>query len=68
MIRIHERLASGFKTRMILQVHDELLFEVPGDELDEISRMVKEEMERAWTLRVPIVAEIGTGRNWAEAH
>lgn len=68
MIRIHERLASGFKTRMILQVHDELLFEVPGDELDEISRMVKEEMERAWTLRVPIVAEIGTGKNWAEAH
>ena len=68
MIRIHERLASGFKTRMILQVHDELLFEVPGDELDEISRMVKEEMEGAWDLRVPIVAEIGTGKNWAEAH
>ena len=68
MIRIHERLASGFKTRMILQVHDELLFEVPQDELHEISRMVKDEMEGAWDLRVPIVAEIGTGRNWAEAH
>ena len=68
MIRIHERLASGFKTRMILQVHDELLFEVPQDELHEISRMVKDEMEGAWDLRVPIVAEIGTGKNWAEAH
>ncbi len=68
MIRIHEKLASGFKTRMILQVHDELLFEVPGDELREVSLMVKNEMEGAWDLRVPIVAEIGTGKNWAEAH
>ncbi len=68
MIGIHERLASGFKTRMILQVHDELLFEVPEDELDAVSRMVKEEMEGAWKLSVPIVAEIGTGKNWAEAH
>ncbi|MCI0482487.1 MAG: DNA polymerase I, partial [Candidatus Dadabacteria bacterium] len=68
MIRIHERLASGFKTRMILQVHDELLFEVPEDELDAVSRMVKEEMEGAWKLSVPIVVEIGTGKNWAEAH
>ena len=68
MIRIHEKLASGFKTRMILQVHDELLFEVPQDEMREVSRMVKDEMEGAWDLRVPIVAEIGTGKNWAEAH
>ena len=67
MIRIHERLAS-FKTRMILQVHDELLFEVPEDELDAVSLMVKEEMEGAWKLSVPIVVEIGTGKNWAEAH
>lgn len=68
MIRIHERLASGFKTRMILQVHDELLFEVHEDELDVVSRIVREEMEGAWKLSVPIVVEIGTGRNWAEAH
>lgn len=68
MIRIQEKLGSGYKTRMILQVHDELLFEVPGDELDYISRMVKEEMEGAWKLSVPILVEIGTGKNWAEAH
>jgi DNA polymerase-1 len=67
MIRIHEKLSS-YKTRMILQVHDELLFEVREDELDAVSRMVREEMEGAWKLRVPIVVEIGTGKNWAEAH
>ncbi|HET7290057.1 MAG TPA: DNA polymerase I [Thermodesulfobacteriota bacterium] len=68
MIRIHEKLAAGHKSRMILQVHDELLFEVPGDELDYVSRMVREEMEGAWKLSVPILVEIGTGSNWAEAH
>ena len=68
MIRIQEKLGSGYKTCMILQVHDELLFEVPGDELDYVSRMVKEEMEGAWKLSVPILVEIGTGKNWAEAH
>jgi DNA polymerase-1 len=68
MIRIHKKLASGLKTRMILQVHDELLFEVPEDELDAVSLMVREEMEGAWKLSVPIVVEIGTGKNWAEAH
>lgn len=68
MIRIQEKLSSGYKTRMILQVHDELLFEVPEGELEAISRMVKDEMEGAWKLRVPIKVEIGTGRNWAEAH
>jgi DNA polymerase-1 len=68
MIRIQEKLSAGYKTRMILQVHDELLFEVHEQELDEISLMVKQEMEGAWTLRVPIKVEIGTGMNWAEAH
>ncbi len=68
MIRIQEKLGTGRKSRMILQVHDELLFEVPADELDYVSRMVREEMEGAWKLSVPILVEIGTGRNWAEAH
>ena len=68
MIGIQEKLSAGYKTRMILQVHDELLFEVHEQEFVEISLMVKEEMEGAWTLRVPIKVEIGTGRNWAEAH
>jgi DNA polymerase-1 len=67
MIRINEKLPS-YKTRMILQVHDELLFEVREDELDPVSRLVREEMEGAWKLSVPIVVEIGTGKNWAEAH
>lgn len=68
MIRIQEKLSSDYRTRMILQVHDELLFEVPEDELEVISRIVKDEMEGAWKLRVPIKVEIGTGKNWAEAH
>ncbi len=68
MIRIQEKLSSDYRTRMILQVHDELLFEVPEDELEVISRIVKDGMEGAWKLRVPIKVEIGTGKNWAEAH
>jgi DNA polymerase I len=67
MIRIHDQL-NGFKSRMILQVHDELLFEIHESEIDEMSRMIKREMEGAWKLRVPLRVEIGMGRNWAEAH
>ncbi len=68
MIKIHEKLKSGFKSRMILQVHDELLFEAHEDELDEVSRIIKAEMEGAWRLRVPLRVDIGIGKNWAEAH
>lgn len=68
MIRIHEKLAGGYKSRMILQVHDELLFEAHEDELERLSQMVKEEMEGAWKLIVPIKVDIGTGKNWSEAH
>ncbi len=53
---------------MILQVHDELLFEVKNEELDKLSAMVKQEMENAWELIVPIKVDIGSGSNWAEAH
>jgi DNA polymerase-1 len=67
MIRINDRLAD-YESRMILQVHDELLFEVKKDELDSLSKMVKEEMEGAWKLIVPIKVDIDTGDNWAEAH
>ncbi len=67
MIRIHDQLI-GFKSRMILQVHDELLFEIYESEIDEVSRMIKKEMEGAWKLRVPIRVDIGMGKNWAEAH
>jgi DNA polymerase-1 len=68
MVKIHDKLASGYKSNMILQVHDELLFEVHEDELDVISRMVKEEMEGAFTLEVPLRVDIGVGKSWAEAH
>jgi DNA polymerase I len=67
MIRIHDQL-NGFKSRMILQVHDELLFEIHESEKDEVSRMIKREMEEAWTLRVPRRVDIGMGKTWAAAH
>lgn len=67
MIRISDKLAD-FESKMILQVHDELLFEVKNDELESLSQMVKKEMEGAWELIVPIKVDIGTGDNWAEAH
>ncbi len=69
MIRIHERLgAGGFRARMILQVHDELLFEAPEAEIEILKPMVKREMEGALTLDVPVVVDVGVGRNWLEAH
>ncbi|HEX3036533.1 MAG TPA: DNA polymerase I [Thermodesulfobacteriota bacterium] len=68
MIRIHERLRAGFKSRMILQVHDELLFEIHESELEELKKVIKEEMEGAWKLRVPLKVDIGVGKNWSEAH
>jgi DNA polymerase-1 len=53
---------------MILQVHDELLFELPETELDVVTRMVREEMEGVMSLSVPLKVEIGYGRNWSDAH
>jgi len=69
MIRIHRRLEQPeFEARMILQVHDELVFEAPSGELERLSAMVKHEMEHALDLAVPIVADVGVGDNWLEAH
>ena len=69
MINISRALrASGLKTKMILQVHDELVFEVPKSELAEVRELVRQEMEQAITLNVPIKVDIGVGRNWLEAH
>ncbi len=69
MIRIYRRLKrEGYKSRMILQVHDELLFEVKEDELDSVKDLVKEEMEGVMELKVPLKVEIGYGKDWAEAH
>ena len=69
MIRVQQRLDSEkLKARMILQVHDELNFSVPQDELDAVRRIVVEEMEHAFTMSVPLIAECGEGTNWLEAH
>ncbi|MHC4859244.1 MAG: DNA polymerase I [Planctomycetota bacterium] len=69
MIRIDRRLRDeGLAARMIIQVHDELVLEVPEDERDRVRRLVREEMEGALELTVPIVVDIGEGRNWLEAH
>ena len=69
MVGISRRLSEeGFKTAMIMQVHDELVFETPGAERDALIPMVKEEMEGALKLSVPLKVEIYSGKNWDEAH
>ena len=67
MIRIRDRLdAERLSGRMLLQVHDELVFEVPADELPTVTTLVRHEMEGAATLSVPLVVDAGAGRNWLE--
>jgi DNA polymerase-1 len=67
MITIHRRLEKEkFEARMILQVHDELLFEAPLKEREELEALVKEEMEGVYELMVPLVVEIGAGPNWRD--
>ena len=69
MIRVNERLKrEGLKTRMLLQVHDELVFDVPKEELEAVSQLVREEMENAVEISVPLLVEVGHGNNWREAH
>ena len=69
MIEIHKKIQSeGWKSRMLLQVHDELVFDVPKTELDAFTEMVKTTMEEAYTLAVPLVVDVGVGQNWLEAH
>ena len=69
MIRIHETLNNKkLRSRMVLQVHDELVFDVHKDEAEETKALVKELMENALPLSVPVLVEAGTGHNWLEAH
>ena len=69
MINIHEKLVSGnWKSKMLLQVHDELVFDVHNSELEKIKPMIKHEMENAFIMDVPLDVEIGAGKNWLEAH
>lgn len=68
MVKVHERLrVEKLKTRMILTVHDELVFEAPQGEVDAARLIVKTEMEGAYLMRVPLRVEIGVGMNWKEA-
>ncbi|MGB8705545.1 MAG: DNA polymerase I, partial [Gillisia sp.] len=69
MINIHKKLREGnFKTKMLLQVHDELVFDAYKEELPQVSKMIKEEMEHAFKMEVPLEVELGTGNDWLEAH
>ncbi len=69
MIKIHKKLKEqNFKSKMILQVHDELLFDVVPDELETLKNLVIHEMQDAIQLDVPILVEAGSGNNWLEAH
>ena len=69
MIRIYDLLqAQQLQTRMLLQVHDELVFDVPKTELEIVKPLIKEAMESAFTLAVPLVADLGIGNNWLDAH
>ena len=69
MINIHQKLIAGnYKTKMLLQVHDELVFDVYNSELEKIQPMIKHEMENAFKLDVPLDVDLGAGKDWLEAH
>ena len=66
MIELDRRLSDGFDASMILQVHDELLFEAPEEEISRLTKLVKEVMEGVHKLRVPLVADTKIGPNWRD--
>lgn len=69
MINIHKKLTEGnYKTKMLLQVHDELVFDAYKPELEDVKSLIKTEMENAYILSVPLDVEVGVGDNWLEAH
>jgi DNA polymerase-1 len=69
MIKIHNELNERkTNTKMVLQVHDELLFDAHRDEVDELRPLIKELMEKALPLKVPVVVDTGIGDNWLDAH
>ncbi|RNC91891.1 MAG: DNA polymerase I [Allomuricauda sp.] len=69
MINIHKKLIEGnYKTKMLLQVHDELVFDCYKPELEEMKTLIKSEMENAYKMAVPLDVEVGIGENWLEAH
>jgi len=69
MISLHKRIITDkLPLKLLLQVHDELVLECPREFADEAAKIVKAEMENAFALRVPLIAEVGMGKNWLEAH
>ena len=69
MINIQNKLdASNYKSKMLLQVHDELVFDMHKDELEILKPLIKKEMENAFELSVPLDVEVGIGENWLQAH
>lgn len=69
MIKIDQELeAKNLQTKMLLQVHDELIFEAPNEELEQVKELIKTQMETAYSTNVPLLTEVGVGNNWLEAH
>lgn len=69
MIAIDKEIRErGLQTRMLVQIHDELLFEAPPDELEDAVELIRRHMEQAWDLTVPLVVDVGWGKSWGEAH
>lgn len=69
MIQIHKLLEEGnYKTKMLLQVHDELVFDMHKEERDTLAPLIKKEMENAFKLSVPLIVDMGYGDNWLQAH
>jgi DNA polymerase-1 len=67
MVNIHRRLkAEGRPSKMLLQVHDELVFETPVDQVEADSQIIREEMVHAMSLKVPLKVDVGWGKNWEE--
>ena len=69
MINIYKELEKRkTQTKLVLQVHDELVFDAHKDEVDEVLPMIKSKMENAMPINVPVIADVGIGENWLEAH
>ncbi|MDO7712153.1 MAG: DNA polymerase, partial [Schleiferiaceae bacterium] len=69
MLKVAKALDEGkFEAKLILQVHDELVFDAPRQELEKLQSMVKTSMESAYQLKVPLIVDVGLGDNWLEAH
>ena len=68
MIEIQTGLKKEYQTRMLLQVHDELVFEAPESEAEKVMEFIRDKMENVVSLQVPLTVDIGVGKNWYEAH